>query len=185
MTQGARLTRDDWVAGALLLCAEEGYAKVAVEPLAARLGATKGSFYWHFRSRDDLLSAMLAAWEREHTMRIIDQVEEAPPPDRLRRLIADTFGVGPRDRGSRLERAMLAAADRPEVAPVVAGVHRARIGYLDSLFRALGFPAQKARIRAWTAYAAFLGDLQLSTDRQPTSKIDTLVDELVVMFSSR
>jgi Bacterial regulatory proteins, tetR family len=34
-------------AAALAAIAKGGLAAVAVEPLAARLGATKGSFYWH------------------------------------------------------------------------------------------------------------------------------------------
>ena len=56
------LTREDWTRAALLAIAEGGTGAVAVEPLAARLGATKGSFYWHFRSRSDLLAAALATW---------------------------------------------------------------------------------------------------------------------------
>jgi glycosyltransferase involved in cell wall biosynthesis len=35
-----------------------------VEPLAKDLGVTKGSFYWHFRDRADLLEAMLEEWRR-------------------------------------------------------------------------------------------------------------------------
>ena len=44
----ARLSSADWEAGALDLLAEQGVSAVAVEPLARRLGVTKGSFYWHF-----------------------------------------------------------------------------------------------------------------------------------------
>src|SRR5580698_155106 len=45
------LTRADWIATALDAMARDGLRAVAVEPLAERLGATKGSFYWHFRDR--------------------------------------------------------------------------------------------------------------------------------------
>ena len=59
----SRLTADDWAQAALDLIAEQGVAAVAVEPLARRLRVTKGSFYWHFPSRDALLQAALERWE--------------------------------------------------------------------------------------------------------------------------
>ena len=59
----SRLSADDWALGALDVIAEQGLAAVAVEPLARRLGVTKGSFYWHFPSREALLVAALDLWE--------------------------------------------------------------------------------------------------------------------------
>ncbi|MGH3388225.1 MAG: TetR family transcriptional regulator, partial [Actinomadura sp.] len=41
-----RLSRADWANAALEAIAEGGLAAVAIEPLATRLGTTKGSFYW-------------------------------------------------------------------------------------------------------------------------------------------
>ena len=41
----SRLSATDWAQGALAMIAEQGVSAVAVEPLARRLGVTKGSFY--------------------------------------------------------------------------------------------------------------------------------------------
>src|SRR5829696_7253917 len=49
------LSRRAWTHAALEAIAEGGLAAVAVAPLAIRLGATKGSFYWHFASRESLV----------------------------------------------------------------------------------------------------------------------------------
>ena len=57
--RNSRLSAEDWAQAALDLIAEQGVGAVAVEPLARRLGVTKGSFYWHFPSRDALLQAAL------------------------------------------------------------------------------------------------------------------------------
>src|SRR5690606_7033358 len=62
-SRGARLSAADWAQAALDVIAEQGVSAVAVEPLARRLGVTKGSFYWHFPSRDALLQAALERWE--------------------------------------------------------------------------------------------------------------------------
>ncbi|MEU4803288.1 helix-turn-helix domain-containing protein [Actinosynnema sp. NPDC023587] len=157
----ARRTKDDWTAVALAALAEGGVAAVAVEPLAARLGATKGSAYWHFPNREALLRATLERWEREHTEAVIDLVEaEAAPRDRLRRL----FGFVLEDaRSSAVELALLAAKDDPAVAPVLLRVTDRRVDYLVELFEAIGFPADDARHRAVLAYSVYLGQAQLMT----------------------
>jgi len=41
------LSPDDWARTALAAIARGGIGAVAVETVAAALGATKGSFYWH------------------------------------------------------------------------------------------------------------------------------------------
>src|SRR5215469_649514 len=73
-----RLTREDWVSAALGAIATGGLAAVGVEPLATSLGATKGSFYWHFKNRDALLEAAIERWERETTTDVIAEITAAP-----------------------------------------------------------------------------------------------------------
>src|SRR5260370_33233181 len=65
------LTAADWAGAALQLIAEAGLGALTVEALAARLGVTKGSFYWHFKGRSELLSAALDRWEQRATAEAI------------------------------------------------------------------------------------------------------------------
>src|SRR5260221_12707598 len=85
-----RLTRDDWITAALAAIADGGLAAVGVEPLAARLGATKGSFYWHFKNRDALLEAAIRRWEKETTTDVVAEITtaHAAPASQSRRLVA-------------------------------------------------------------------------------------------------
>ena len=48
--ENRRLSKEDWLMAALKIC-EEGIDKVKVAPLAAQMGVTTGSFYWHFKNR--------------------------------------------------------------------------------------------------------------------------------------
>jgi AcrR family transcriptional regulator len=158
-----RLTADDWTAAALQAMAGGGLAAVAVEPLAARLGATKGSFYWHFANRDALIEAAVQRWEREHTDAVIGHVDAEPDPlARLRLLIGLVLNsTAVPDEGS-IELAMLATADHPHVAPVLARVTERRVAYTAGLFAALGWPAEEARRRGLLAVTAYLGYAQLA-----------------------
>jgi AcrR family transcriptional regulator len=155
-----RLSAEDWADAAMAVIGESGVAAVAVEPLAARLGATKGSFYWHFPNRDALLTAAVELWERRHTEGVIAQVEAAGgPEERLRRLFGLVLGSG---AGPRLEVNLLAAAEHPLVGPAVRRVNRRRLEYTVGLFRELGFPAAEARRRGLMAFAVYVGQAQLA-----------------------
>jgi AcrR family transcriptional regulator len=53
----------------------------------ARLGVTKGSFYWHFPSRDALLASTLERWEQYELDKVFARLEAiADPKERLREL---------------------------------------------------------------------------------------------------
>lgn len=158
-----RLTAEDWTAAALEAMARGGLAAVAVEPLAARLGATKGSFYWHFANRDALVEAALRRWESEHTDAVIALVEEQPDPlAKLRTLITTVIDSTSNRTAQSIELAMLATADHPHVAPVLARVTERRVAYTAELFEALGLAADDARFRALLAVSAYLGHSQLA-----------------------
>ena len=155
-----RLSRDDWTAEALRALGAGGLASVAIEPIAARLGATKGSGYWHFRGRADLVAATLARWEAEHTDAVIARADTgAGPVDRLRELLRAVLG---RSGPFSVELALLASSDDPLVAPTVRRVTQRRIDYLTTLFRTLGFDPAQADRRALVAYTTYLGHAQLA-----------------------
>jgi AcrR family transcriptional regulator len=155
-----RLSASDWADAALAAIGERGLAAVAVEPLAARLGTTKGSFYWHFTNRDALIEAALARWEEICTEEIITAMECEPDPERrLRTLFAQVTASAADDP---LEVSLLATADHPQVAAVLARVTERRVGYVAHLFEELGFPPDQARQRGLLAYTSYLGHTQLS-----------------------
>ncbi|GAU67251.1 putative TetR family transcriptional regulator [Streptomyces sp. NBRC 110611] len=154
-----RLTARDWADAALAAIGEGGLAAVAVEPLAARLGATKGSFYWHFTNRDALIEAALERWVELGTEAVITEVAAEPAPaERLRRLLRNGTARSIEDP---LEMSLLATAAQPRVAAALARVTERRIGYIASLFTELGFTEDEARHRALLAYSAYLGHAQL------------------------
>lgn len=156
-----RLTRDDWITAALAAIADGGLAAVGVEPLAARLGATKGSFYWHFENRDALLEAAISRWEQETTIDVVTEITTArdAPASQFRRLVANVIERAEQDR---VGPALLASAAHPAVAPALERITAARLDLITVVFRRLGFPQAQARRRALLAYSSYLGHGQLA-----------------------
>jgi AcrR family transcriptional regulator len=158
--RGPRLSAEDWARAALDLIAEEGVAAVAVEPLARRLGVTKGSFYWHFPSREALLKAALERWEQIELEEVFTQIEAiADPGERMRELFRRTAHEV---KSHVIYSELLKALDHPVVQPVMQRVSKRRLDYLMLAFRQLGMGRAEAQHRARLTYAAYVGFLQLS-----------------------
>lgn len=148
----ARLSADDWAEAALAALAEGGVAAVAVEPVAARLGVSKGSFYWHFANRRALLEAALRRWEAqtEQVIARLDGVED--PQERMRTLLERAFGQG---RDAAVAFRLISEADDPVVGEVARRVTGRRLDYMEGVLREAGVP--EARRRVLSAYAGYVG----------------------------
>src|SRR3954449_11367000 len=154
------LDRERWEQAALDALERGGLAAVAVEPLARALGVTKGSFYWHFKGRQDLIAATVARWERLHVDGPLDAVAGIEDPrERLRALLGRASGKPP-----SIFIRMLDAVDEPVVAAAVARAAERRVAFMAAAFRQLGLPSAKARRQALLAYSAYVGRAHLSRD---------------------
>jgi len=159
----ARLTAADWESAALNVLAESGLAAVAVESLARTLRVTKGSFYWHFATREALIKSAIDRWEKRDEDEVLARVEPiADPRERLR----DLFRRVSREVQSHvIYAALLQASDHPLVQPVIERISQRRLDLLTLAYRQAGFDRHAAGHRARLAYTAYTGFLQLDQRR--------------------
>lgn len=155
----ARVTRDAWIGAAQHAVIRGGVAAVTVDALATELSITRGSFYWHFTDRDELLRAVLAQWERGATEAVIEQLARVADPRARLRALFETAIADPTLDG--FEVAICADAGNPAVAPVLARVTQRRLAFLAQLYQDTGSSPAAARHRAVTAYAAYIGWISL------------------------
>lgn len=154
------LTREDWTTAGLAALVEGGPDAVAIEPVAARLGTTKGSGYWHFADRADLLRAALGAWVEQHTIAVRERVEAGggSPRERLRHLLGIVSKAAEQSPADLL----LVASTDPDVKAAVVEATQLRVAYVERLISEDGVPGPEARSRAVLAYAAYLGYASLT-----------------------
>jgi AcrR family transcriptional regulator len=176
-----RLSEADWERAALEMIAENGIQAVAVEPLAKRLHVTKGSFYWHFATREALLASALKRWSEDDSGDVLARVNEiSDPRERLRTLFRVT------SRTVRLHRvysALLKSVDHPSVGPIVEKISDQRLQLLARLFRDAGLPPVDAQHRARLAFAAYIGFLQMHQQmkmtRMTSGEFDSYVEHVI------
>lgn len=164
-----KLGRHDWLTVGLKVLAESGIEAVRVEPLAKLMNVTKGSFYWHFKNREDLLEAMLQEWGTRETDDIIKQVEEVGG-DASAKLL-NLFQLAYEDDG-QLERAMRTwAANDARAERAIAWIDRRRLDYLQDLFLQIGFPTVEAKTRARLAYYSWVGEFTVGISSSQAERL--------------
>jgi AcrR family transcriptional regulator len=149
------LTPEDWVRAATQVLVDHGIDHVRVDVLAGELNVTRGSFYWHFRDREDLLRRVLQAWREVSTVQLTKRLEVArsDPRELLADVITLPFRGRAAVRAARIELAIRAWARRdPMAQQALDEADSSRIGYHEALFRALGFAPDEAAHRAFLLY---------------------------------
>ncbi|NOD77224.1 MULTISPECIES: TetR/AcrR family transcriptional regulator [unclassified Ruegeria] len=70
-----KVTRDDWLNVAMDVLISDGVDQIKVLNLAERMAVSRSSFYWYFKSRQELLDALLARWQATNTAALVAQAE--------------------------------------------------------------------------------------------------------------
>lgn len=163
----SQLDRKAWVIAAIELLAKEGVTGLRVELLAKHLKVTKGSFYWHFKDRRDLLDAVLEHWKDGRIRDIVKQTR-AEPGQELSQIhhVIDVYSASRSRKGMMIELAVRDWARRDAVAgQVVEEVDTTRLECARSLFLACGVPMAEASSRSMLLYAYVFGVSLMFCDR--------------------
>jgi AcrR family transcriptional regulator len=155
-------TAADWAEAALQLISESGLDALTVDALSRRLGVTKGSFYWHFTSREDLLQAALERWQKQSIEVTLLALRAVDNPFRRLELLLDAAAQPPRSLS--LYAALAGAPNHSVVRRVLKRVASERIAYLTECYLQLGLPEAMAKAHSVLANAAYRGLLQLANE---------------------
>ncbi len=153
------LAAEDWMDAALSAIAKGGMSAINIDALKKQLGVSRGSFYWHFASREELVDRALRRWVDRSTNALVALAAEPEPRERLRRLFAletQVYGV------------LLAARDEPMALAAVDQVTAERNRLLEHAHRELGSTAEEAQREALLANALLVG-LNQTLDRTTES----------------
>lgn len=166
-TRAPSLDRAAWIKGALAALSDEGHTGLRVETLAKRLQVTKGSFYWHFRDRRDLVDAVLEEWKNGRITDIRKQTTARPGEElaTLRHTI-EVYSAGRNRKGLPIEIAVREWARRDaRAAEVVEEVDAERLACASRLFVSLGLTPAEAAARSVLLYAYVFGFSLMRCDR--------------------
>jgi len=155
--QRSQLQRFDWLLKALDIFVAEGIDAVRITRLARDLGVTRGSFYWHFRNREDLIDTLVSYWKDKNTEAITESVSHAGDlADGIFRFFETCIDTARFD--PRLDLALREWARRSaKVRTLVDREDEARIKALCDFFSRFGYAMPEALIRARVLYYSQIG----------------------------
>ncbi|MFV3075040.1 TetR/AcrR family transcriptional regulator [Niveispirillum fermenti] len=150
---GPRLGREDWVLAAKKTLVARGIDSVKVDRLAKEIGVTRGSFYWHFKSRGELLQALLTYWRDTNTTAIRTAVESnRGNGDAQFKALIRTW-VEEKDFSPSFDNAVRDWARHSKTAAtLLRRVDEERIALLGDIFRNLGYEEAECAVRARVLY---------------------------------
>ena len=140
------VSKAQWLEAAMERLCDHSVADITVEGLAKELGIAKSGFYWHFKSREELLNALLDYWVHEVTEVITEnvEVEALEPKSRLimcAKMIHDLdltrYEIGIRQFALRNEKA----------SRIVKNANRLRMNFIRKAFSELGFAGDDLEMR--------------------------------------
>jgi AcrR family transcriptional regulator len=160
--------RDTWLRAATQTLADSGVDGVKVETLARQIGLTKGSFYWHFKDRRELLDAVLDSWRAGRIDDIVQRTQCAPG-DEIAQLhhVIDTYSLARNRRGMRIELAIRDWARHDARArQIIDAVDAVRLECASALFVAAGHTVDEAACRSLLLYAYVFGLGMMDGERE-------------------
>ncbi|MFB8344622.1 TetR/AcrR family transcriptional regulator [Brucella cytisi] len=166
-----RLTRADWLSAALELLVESGIDAVRITRLAERVGVTRGSFYWHFADRGELLAAMIEVWAQLNTASII---HAATTPGTIEDRVLALFmcWLNPELFDPELDFAVRDwARGDAKLQVVIAAADQQRMEAMIAMFSDHGFPEREAIIRARNFYYTQMGYYALNVQEPFSQRI--------------
>ncbi|MEA1028071.1 TetR/AcrR family transcriptional regulator [Pseudomonas sp. N-137] len=175
MTSRTSLTREDWIHAAQHVLVKSGVDAVRVDTLAKELKITRGSFYYHFKSRGELLEGILGNWRARATEDVILHLRNAhsSPLQQLQRLLElPSHGQTARDAAA-IELGIRAWARRDKQARLaIDEVDSHRLSYIEGLLLQADVPQSEAEDRAYLIYAYQLTLSLLHSEDTPQQRME-------------
>lgn len=150
-----RITNKSWLKEGLDVLANLGAEKLTIDTLCSRLGVTKGSFYHHFKNRENFIENLLAYWEEVNTLAVIKLSEGLGD---TRDKIKEITSIAIASMSSSLEVSIRAWALKNDKARLFQErVDQARLDYARKLWGELLGNGEEAELVSRLYYSTFVG----------------------------
>jgi AcrR family transcriptional regulator len=178
------LGRHAWLTVALTMLAREGIDAVQITRLARKLNATRGSFYWHFKDREDLLNCIIEEWQAANSGIIAETLDRATS---LTEGVLSLFYVWVNDEqfSPHLDQAIRDwARHDTTIRQVVRCEEDNRVAAIAAFFGKHDYGKDDAFVRARVLYFTQAGYYALNIEESMTARL-SLTDSYYRTFTGR
>ena len=176
-----KLTKEAWFEQGFTILKAGGAADLTIENLTRKLHITKGSFYHHFKSRDDYFEKLLLFWEEKQTF---DILEISRQKKTFKEINATLLRLSKENMDPEIEVAVRAWALRDPLARTFQErIDSQRMGFLRSMFSLMTDDPALVEMISLIRYCLYIGSHQLIPPMDETTYRNNL-DALMEMFET-
>ncbi|WP_138466554.1 TetR/AcrR family transcriptional regulator [Poseidonocella sp. HB161398] len=163
--RGWRGSPEIWLDAAYAALVEKGVDAVKIMPLASSLKLSRTSFYWFFKDRKQLLSALLDRWETSTTRHLVAAAGDYAATETEAMLNVISTFLSDNSFDTRLELAVRAWAQQdPAVLDRLQAADAERLAALREMLMRWGHDAVDADVRARTIYLVQVGYISMRVE---------------------
>lgn len=171
-------TKDHWIKLGYKLFSEQGISGIVVEAMAKKLNVNKSSFYWHFKTKEEFVNAIINFWITTETEQIIAQTEAVKSASgKFERFLEITFKSEP-----YLEFIFFLkryAKKNKKIQKIIDDIDFKRLSYASNLFQEVGYSKAEATVRASIFYKYLIGYHEMIRNKkQPSNFLIEVKQEL-------
>lgn len=182
---GWRGSREGWLEAAHAALVTEGVDAVKIMPLAERLKLSRTSFYWFFKDRDALLSALAEMWEARTTTPLVAATTEYAETETEAMLNVIACFLRPDTFDAKMEFAMRGwGLKDPAILARITDADNRRLKALSDMLERWGHDPQDADVRARTVYLVQIGYISMQADETLETRL-TRIPNYVEIYTGR
>jgi AcrR family transcriptional regulator len=172
-----RLNKTAWFEQGFNLLKAGGAAELTIENLTKRLNITKGSFYHHFKSRQDYSEKLLEFWEEKQTF---DIFEISKQKKTFKGINETLLRLSKENMDPEIEVAIRAWALRDPVARTFQErIDQQRLGFLKAMFSLMTDDPEQVEMISLIRYCFYIGSHQIIPavdEKNYRKKLDALME---------
>ena len=170
-----RMTRESWIAAAVVTLTSESIDQVKIQVIAKALGVSRSSFYWFFTDLKDLHHELLQHWLRKNTDPIIDRATR--PARTVTEAVCNVFEcwIDPALFDPRLDAAIRFWGQvDADIHAIVDHADDRRVQAIAEMFSRFDYPQNEAFIRARVLYFTQVGHFMLGIREDRETRLSYL-----------
>lgn len=172
---GWRGSREGWLEAAYAALVREGVEAVKILPLAERLRLSRTSFYWFFKDRDALLSALADMWEARTTTPLVAATRAFAESETEAMLNVIACFLRAETFDARMEFALRGwGLKDPAILARVTSADQVRLQALTALLERWGHPPADADVRARTIYLVQIGYISMQVEETLETRLSRI-----------
>lgn len=182
---GWRGSREGWLDAAYAALIREGIDAVKILPLAEGLRLSRTSFYWFFKDRAELLSALADKWEARTTTPLVTATTAYAETETEAMLNVIGCFLRAETFDARLEFAMRGwGLKDAAILARIADADARRLAALKAMLERWGHGPQDADVRARTIYLVQIGYISMQSDEPLATRL-TRIPNYVEIYTGR